>query len=77
VFDQPDLAHAGETWRNTSEQWRRCWPKLADLMDISVHDVAAYTCFARQHRTELHSMKPMNKEVKWRVDVVGIFPNEA
>ena len=54
--------------------------KLADLMDASEHDVLAYMAFPRQHRTKLHSTNPierLNKEVKRRADVVGIFPNEA
>ena len=80
AFDQPDRAHAGETWRKVSEQLRPRWPKLADLMDASEHDVLAYMSFPRQHRTKLHSTNPierLNKEVKRRADVVGIFPNEA
>ena len=53
--------------------------KLADLMDESENDVLAYMAFPRQHRTKLHSTNPierLNKEVKRRADVVGIFPNE-
>ena len=80
AFDQPDRAHAGETWHKVAEQLRPRWPKLADLMDASEHDVLAYMAFPRQHRTKLHSTNPLerlNKEVKRRADVVGIFPNEA
>ena len=80
AFDQPDRKHAGETWRHVAEQLRTRWPKLADLMDESEHDVLAYMGFPRQHRTKLHSTNPLerlNKEVKRRADVVGIFPNET
>jgi putative transposase len=75
---QPDQASARQTWRHVAGQLRPRWPKLGVLMDESEEDVLAYMAFPAAHRTKLHSvntLERLNKEVKRRADVVGIFPS--
>lgn len=80
VFAQPTPDAASAAWRHVADQLRPRFPKLAALMDDAEADVLAYKTFPAAHWPKLHSTNPierLNKEVKRRADVVGIFPNEA
>ncbi len=49
------------------------------FMDASRDDVRAYMDFPREHWTQIASTNPLervNREIKRRADVIGIFPND-
>ena len=79
AFNQPDQKAAVKVLRHVADQLRPRWPKLAILMDESEANVPTCMAFPALHRTKLHSTNPLerlNKQMKRRADVVGIFPNE-
>ena len=80
VFAQPDPVSAREQWRRVADNFRSRHERLAALLDDAEADVLAYLAFPHEHGRQIWSNTPLerlNREVKRRTDVVGIFPNAA
>jgi putative transposase len=80
VFVQETQEAAHAQWRSVADSLRERFASVAELMDTSEEDVLAYMAFPKEHWTQIHSTNPLerlNKEIKRRTNVVGIFPNDA
>jgi transposase-like protein len=80
IFAQPDPATVADTWDAVRDQLAAAFPKIGPLMDTAKAEVLAFTVFPRNHWPKVWSTNPLervNKEIKRRARVVGIFPNEA
>src|SRR5258708_26475110 len=80
VFAQEDAAAGATAWRHVADQLRPRFPKLAALMDAPEAAVPAFMPFPRPPWPILPSTNPLerlNKEVKRRANVLGIFPTES
>ena len=80
VFAQPDAESAHQQWLRVSEGFRHRFSRLSELMEEAEEDVLSYAAFPQEHWQKIWSNNPLervNKEVKRRTNVVGIFPTEG
>lgn len=80
IFAQETKAEAVAQWDAVADALRDKQPKLGVLMDASREDVLAYMDFPKEHWPQIASTNPLervNREIKRRSDVIGIFPNDA
>ena len=79
VFAQPDADTARTQLRAVVDQLRPYAPAVADRLEAMENDVLAYTAFPAAHWSKIWSNNPierLNRELKRRTDVVGIFPDK-
>jgi putative transposase len=80
IFAQESAEAAHEQWHHVADALRERYEKLAIMMDGSREEVLAYMAFPKEHWAQIWSTNPLervNKEIKRRADVIGIFPNTA
>jgi transposase-like protein len=80
VFEQPDEASAREQLDRVIEGIGSRFPQVAELLAEAEADLLAHFTFPETHRRQIRSTNPLerlNKEVKRRTKVVGIFPTRA
>jgi putative transposase len=78
IFAQPDAAHVREQLGVIAEMLGRQSVKVETMLRDAAEDLLAFTSFPTAHWKKIWSTNPLerlNKEVKRRTDVVGVFPN--
>ena len=80
IFVQPDTAAATNQLRAVVDQLGTYAPQVAKRLEAMEADLLAYCAFPATHWSKIWSNNPierLNRELKRRTDVVGIFPDKA
>jgi putative transposase len=80
IFAQPDAAHVREQLDTIAHMLGRQLPKVETMLRDAGPDITAFADFPVPHWKKIWSTNPLerlNKEIKRRTDVVGVFPNPA
>ena len=78
IFAQPDPGSVHEQHRRIVARLEERFPEAAALLDQAAGEILAFTAFPKEHwrqRWSNNSLERLNKEIRRRTDVVGIFPN--
>jgi putative transposase len=78
IFAQPDAQHVHEQLDVIAGMLGRQFPKLELMLRDNAEELLAFTSFPVPHWKKVWSTNPLerlNKEIKRRTDVVGVFPN--
>jgi len=80
IFAQPDADHVRTQFDVVAGMLERSHPKVSAMLHEAKEDLLAFTGFPTKHWRQIWSTNPLervNKEIKRRTDVVGVFPNPA
>ncbi len=80
IFAQPDAATVHDQHRRIADQLATRFPEAAALLDEAATDLLAFTGFPKEHWRQVwsnNSLERLNREIRRRTDVVGIFPDRA
>ena len=78
VFDQPDAESVAAQYDRVIEALVDKLPRVAEHLEKARADLLAFTAFPKQIWRQIWSNNPierLNKEIRRRTDVVGIFPD--